>query len=378
MEKLIVTAILLVFISACSSSEKLAEKGWKKYEEGQITKADKIFSRALLKKGLKERAFEGKAFTAYKFGRYAEAESNIAQAYRVNNASARHTYNYACFSNLNGKPSQAMSLLFEIPAKGDFHHYRKLAASDPDLKSLKNNVAFIRYLSGYRRLKIQPYSAYSDIFDGPFNQNDLFVVVKNGERVILVTNVVQESNYANWSNQFVVFDYPLDSRIRFVLMDEDIFEHDKILDFNSLITKTDDYTFKYGNSYLKVKVSDTELTPQTTGTYLPKEVSLSELILGLGALYLISNAEDLDNSFLTRLIDCSVKAGISYYVENPLQAAVVKEAYASVKEQRKLSFNALSEDAVKGLVVAELRSRGYTSLANAIEVADYARCVFYK
>lgn len=371
-------AFTLLLTSCASTSLQLANKGFEKYSQKDYTKANKLFDKALKKKGTKEKAYEGKAFVSSKFQNYRDAEFYISKAYSINPKSANHTYNYACFSNLNGKPNQAMNLLYEIPAKGNFEYYRKLASKDKGLESLKSNQKFIRYLSGFRRLKIQPYSAYSDISDGWFNQNDLFVVVENNGKIILVTDVVQESNNANWNNDYVVFDYPLESKIRIILMDEDIFEHDKFIYINGLITKPDDYNFTSGNSYLKVNITDVESYPYTTGTYLPSEVSLTELALGVGALYLVSKADDLDNSFLTRLIDCSTKAGISYYVENPIYAAAIEEAYDSVKEKRGYSFSNLSGNAIKSLVIDELRDRGYSNLANLIEVADYANCVFSK
>ncbi len=376
MNKFITLITISLLLISCASSEKLVKKGWREYQKNKLIKADKLFSKALKRKGYKEGAYEGKAFTSRSFGNYDNAEYYISKAYNLNSNSAKNTYNYACFSNLNGNKNRAMNLLFKIPSKGDFDYYRKLASKDKDFKSLRDNPKFIHFLSGYRRLKIKPYSAYSNDDDGLFNENDLFVIVENKGKIILATDVIQESNKANWSNEYVIFDYPLDSKIKIILMDEDIVEHDKLVYVNGLITETDNYTFKSGTSYLKVNITDVESEPYTTGTYLPSEVSLSELALGVGALYLVSKVEDLDNSFLTRLVDCSTKAGISYYIENPIYAAAVEEAYDSVKEKRGYSFNNLSEGVVKSLVIDELRNRGYEDLANLIEVADYANCIF--
>jgi hypothetical protein len=301
----------------------------------------------------------------------------MSKAYQFN-SSSRNIYNYACFSNLNNKPSKAMDLLFELSSKGkgDLNYYRKLAAKEKSFISLRSNAKFTRFLSGYRRLEIKPHTAFSNVSDGLFNSNDLFIVIENEGRIILVTDVVQESNKASWYSEKVVFDYPLGSQIRFILMDEDIIEHDKFVDVRGSITKTGNQKYRRGTSYMEIRISDTERSTYTSGTQLPSEVTLKELALGAGFVYLVANSNELDNSFFTRLIDCSTKAGINQFVDNPLLAAAVEEAYDSVRKRKGYSFSGLSINAVKGLVINELKNSGHKDAANMLETADYLYCVF--
>jgi hypothetical protein len=361
---------------SCATPEKLTQKGWDKYNEKNYGKAEQLFSKSLKKQTYQSSAYEGLAFVnSVGYGNYRKAEYYMGQAYRLNSSSSC-TYNYACFANRNGNAQKAMNLLFEIPAKGNFDYYRKLASKDSDLSSLKNDPKFIRYLSGYRRIQVEPYYGYCRDNDGiGGGENDLFMVVEHQGRIILVTNVIQNSNKAFWTSDYVVLDYPFNSEIKFFLIDEDVFKHDKYAQAKMSVAQVGEFSFDAGISGFKIRFSDTERSPYTTGTRLPPEISLAELALGTNGLYLVTQAFDLDNSFVTRLIDCTIKVGINYFVDNIVHASLLSEVYDAVRKRQGVSFYSLSISVVKNLIIRELIRRGHPVLAATIEVADYLNCV---
>lgn len=275
-----VVIVVLVALSSCGANVyKLTSQGWDAYYENNYRKAEKKFKKAL-KKGGTARTYEGLAFVNWGNGNYRDAEYYMSQAYNRDPNSAEHTYNYALVTNVNGNSSKAMDLLFEIPDKGDFNFYRNKAAQSTGFNSLRSNPKFQRYLKGYRRLKLQPYYGASTETD-KLTANDLFVVTENQGKVILTTTPVQDQNIVYWQNDYVVWDYPLGSVARVSLMDEDYTSHDNLLTAKGSISPGN-FEWKTQNSVLKVKISDTEEMPYTTGVSVPGNVSLSQLAAGLG------------------------------------------------------------------------------------------------
>lgn len=273
-------SVLILCFCSCASSSKLESKGWKLYYSGKLNKAEKKFNRAIDKNRLQAGAYQGISKISRLKGNFYKAEKYMETAYRYNSNSS-NTYEYARLVCKNGDLDRAMNLLYELPVKGDFGFYRSLATKEQDFNKLRSSLKFKRYLLGYRRLKITPYHAYSTDLDGIFNENDLYVVVENQGKVLLATNVVQESNYAYWNDQYIIFDYPLGTSLSVSLMEEDIVEHDNLIMAKGHLVPGD-FFLKRGNSGMKFKVEDTELSPMTTGTHLPSELSAKELIVGLG------------------------------------------------------------------------------------------------
>jgi hypothetical protein len=370
-------AVSFILLTACASPERLVQRGWEKYNQRDFLKSEVYFSKSLKKRPYQDDAYRGLAFVnANGFNNYRNAEYYMGEAYRLN-SNASNTYNYACFTNRNGHAQKAMELLFELPDKNQFDYFRKQAATDSDLSSLKSNPKFVRYLSGYRRIKVEPYFGYCFDSDGLFSgENDLFLLVENQGKIILVTNVVQNSNRANW-NDYVVFDYPLNSSVRFLLMDEDNVKHDKYTELRTVLNKPGSFSSGNSQSGFRFRVSDSENSVYTTGTDLPAEISLSSLALGYG-IYQEIQSRDSDNSFYNRLIDCAVVAGISYFVENIAYATVITEAYNRVRNQQGSSFYSLSASVIKSLMINQLKKGGHPTAALALEGIDFLNCLFNK
>jgi len=290
----------LFFIASCASSSKLVSKGWKEVGRGNYKKAEKKFFKAIRKERNNDKAYEGLAFMEAQRRDYIKAEVYMEKAYSLR-PTADRAYAYARFANKRGKQNKAMELLYQIPKLGNFDYYRGLAKKESDFSSLKGDGRFNRYLLGYRRLKIQPYYAYSSEDDGLLGgENDMFVVVENQNKILLTTEVIQDNNIARWSNDYVIFDYPLNSSISISLLDEDVVKHDNLLSVKGYFTPND-YTWQNRrNTTLKVKVSDTDSPPYTTGNMVPYELGIGGVAaaIGIGALaYASINNNQSSNTY---------------------------------------------------------------------------------
>lgn len=316
-----ILSLLTLCITSCASSVKLTQKGWEHYRNGNYSKAEKYFQKSLRKQGHHEKTYEGLALLKYKRREYGNAEYYIQKAYQLNSNSAAHTYNYARFANKNGNWHKAMELLYEIPLKGDFNFYRRKAADDADFRSMSSNKKFLRYLKGYRRLKVQPYYAYSSEDDGIIGENELFVIIENQKKILLSTGITQESNTAYWKNDYVIFDYPLTSTVQISLLEEDNIEHDNLLTVSGYLTPGNyNWTNPNTKSNLKVKVSDTDEQVHTTGTYIPPQIGIKAVAaaIGIGALAYIVNSSELDHtSNATKSSNNCVKVGSRAVVKIP-------------------------------------------------------------
>lgn len=370
----------LFLLQSCASADKLSTKGWSSYRSGEYGKAEKKFSKALDKKSYHPGALEGMAFVSSRQGNYSSAERYMGKLYGQQK-NTRNAYNYACFTNRAGNSARAMNLLFETSAGYDFDKYRQLAAKDSDLSSLRSNAKFKRFLAGYRRLKITPLEGYSKDDDGMFGiepYNDLFAVVSHNGKILLATTPGTDRNTERWSGEYVTFDYKLGSPVGIYLVDEDVYDHDWLVGSKGALVSTGDLTFN-GNGYLKVRIEDTESDPRTTGVDIPEERGLfDDLLAGAGAYAIMKAAIEGDHSFASRLVNCSVEAGIGQFVDNPVQAALVEDAYKSVVEKRGPSVKNIAVSTLQGYLVQELQNTGHRDAAALIQKASYVGCLLSK
>lgn len=255
---------LVTLLFSCKSYESLISDAWKKYEIAEYENADKLFSKALFRIGSKAKAFEGKAFTSYQFKDYEKAEFYIFKAFKKLRTS-KNIYNYALFSNLNNHQEKSMKLLFDLSSREGFNQFITLAKKEEGFQSLKDsNPKFNRLLKGIRRIKIDSISAYSFIADGighRFNKNDLFVIIKQDDKTILKTDIVEGNNNPTWYYTSLILDYKIGTEFTFLLKEDDIQHDDTFINEKRKINYTGDLTFYSRKTRLTVKISDTEEKP---------------------------------------------------------------------------------------------------------------------
>lgn len=303
-----------------SANKKLLDAAKKEFDENP--QPEELLTKVLKKADFRKISSEDRAITCYGLAEISEKKGDIHKACSYIEEALTFAPNYAPFvyqmakySAYLGAKETAMNLLFKIPAKisaeEKFDNYRKQAAKDKYFfNSLYSDTKFQRYLKGYRRLKVQPYFAKSSESDGWFdNGNELFIVVENQNRIMLSTDVAPEGNKAYWRNDYVIFDYPLTSKLRIALLEEDWVKHDALLKMTGFITKTGNRRWESEKSAMQVKISDTDEPVHTTGTYIPPEISLTDVALAIGvgaALYSILSDSELDHtSNSSSFISCS-------------------------------------------------------------------------
>ncbi len=368
--------LLVPFLFSCATSEKLTSKGWQLYRNGDYSKAESKFIKALNKQTLTS-TLEGMAFVKYKYRDYRAAENYSRKVYDRNKSSTS-IYNYARFTNLNGNELNAMRLLYELGNQRDFETYRQLSYKENDLKSLRNNIKFQRYVSGYRRLKISPYEAYSNDEDGLgfgfHNENELFITISNNDYLILSTKIQKDKDHV-FLNDYVVFDYPIGSTLEMTLIDEDIYDHDKLVSVKGNRIDVGNFTFT-GNGFMKIKIEDAEERPYTTGLYVPSERNMRNDLLSIcGAVLGTVVLANLDQSFVTRIISCATQYAAGSMISDPLKASMVVESVRKITEN-KGSISSIGTITFTSYVVAELRSKNQHQLADAVDAGMFINCIF--
>jgi hypothetical protein len=241
-------------------------------------------------------------------------------------------------------------------------------------------MKFQRYLSGFRRIKISPYELYSTDEDGLtsilHNQNELFVTISNNNYLILSTKIEQDNDHV-FPSDYVVFDYPLGSKTTITLMDEDYYEHDKLIQVSSSLLDLGNFTFK-NNGFMKIKMEDTEELPYTTGLFVPSERKLlNDLLFAAGAYYVLPRISNLDNSFITRMVSCGGQYKVGTLISDPLNAAIVAEGVRKVIEN-KGDISNIGITTFTNYLASELRSSNHGNLANALDASVVANCIFGK
>jgi len=265
MSKIFFVISFTFLLSSCINTEELIFSAWQKYENKDYKYADKIFSRALFRRGNKIDIYKGKSLTNEKLKDLKKAEFYASKLFALEK-NADNTFMYARITSLNKKSDIAMTTFFELLNYKNYQHYFTLAKSNHDFSFLsETNPKFERLVKdSIRILKIGPISAYSSLKDGMgiINKNDMYVQITQNNITILDTKIIENNNIPFWDVSLII-DYKLDTHLQFTLLEDDVYQNDLFL--NRIVTlnlaKKLSLVSKSGRSEMTVIISDTEETP---------------------------------------------------------------------------------------------------------------------
>ncbi len=318
------------------------------------------------------------------------------------------SYNLASFYSKIGEKSKAFEYLFEfyeMPST-DYEKYQQIAINNQttDFYSIRNDIKFRRWLSKYRRIKLSIIGAQNlpkgdtgffvpRIHEPP----DPYVIVGYNRKVILCTDVRNNSHSPSWHNNYVIFDYEIGKPLFFYVRDLDDLNTDDNLIYYTLYDVKDG-TFwisqfvnrrrSFYTNYpdLKFKIEDSNNYVYSTNTKTPVDLSGTEVALGVmaagtiaGALAYASSSEDDSDSpsfeqILNRLKSCVASNLTGRVVDDPILYGAIAEAIAVGFGKKEYSLiNAGEKSAIK-YISNELRRSGHHEAADFITSGRFVWC----
>jgi hypothetical protein len=204
---------------------------------------------------------------AYETSLYHYSLRNLEKAIKYmeitydNSPNADKTYKLALFNAELSNTDNSLSYLSKLYDNYRYEYYRKKALKDiSNFKNLLSNNKFKRWISGVRRIKIKPISAYSN--DWELSGNDLFVAITNNKGSLLCTEVVDNKDYAKWFNEYVIFDYEIGEDIYLKLFDADVTENELLLKhtFKKITNNFGEQTLKNSSSKITLEIVETDMS----------------------------------------------------------------------------------------------------------------------